>query len=82
MGEGLEKHQSEWEERTKSMRTHEITDRAKKAKQQRKEEAAFKALVVSEDSNSTANEDKESKVLLSDSKRDKLQVLFRDRVEI
>jgi hypothetical protein len=69
MGEDLEKHQSEWEERTKSMKTRAIKDRANKAKQQRKEKRLLSsALVVCEDSNSTAcdrkeNEDKESKIL-------------------
>jgi hypothetical protein len=81
MGEGLERHQSEWEERTKSMKTRVIKDRAKLAKQQRKEKQErdklpSSALVVSEDSNSTArerkeNEGQETKVLQSESKRRK-----------
>jgi len=81
MGEGLEKHQSEWEERTKSMKTRAIKDRTKLAKQHRKEKQErdklpSSALVVSEDSNSTArerkeNEGQETKVLQSESKRRK-----------
>lgn len=76
--EDLEKHQSEWEERTKSMKTRAIKDRTKLAKQQRKEKQErdklpSSALVVSEDSNTTScerkeNEGKESKVLQSELK--------------
>jgi hypothetical protein len=56
------------------MKTRAIKDRTNKAKQQRKERKLSSALVVSEDSNSTAcdrkeNEDKELKVLQSERKR-------------
>ena len=88
MCEDLEKHQSEWEERTKSMKTRAIKHRANKAKQQRKEKKLLSsALVVSEDSNSTAcdrkeNEDKESKVLQSERKRRNIWFPLRKKGQV
>jgi hypothetical protein len=89
MGEDLEKHQSEWEERTKSMKTRAIKHRANKAKQQRKEKKLLSssALDVSEDSNSTAcdrkeNEDKESKVLQSERKRRNIWFPLRKKGQV
>jgi hypothetical protein len=93
MGEDLETHINQWEERTKSMKTREIKDRANKAKHQRKkkqenDKLLSSALILREDSIITAcveneNEGEQSKVLQYASKRRRNRWFpFRDKLHV